>query len=287
MTDSKRRERNCPRSCGNNAEAARMIAASAILIYADDRGVSGCAACDRRTGSWGDRPRRHPRNRGRSGLPGDDPLGREVGAPLFKMLNGLGARGAVATPQRPESCPILPCQRPRPLPECSCGSRRENVPPGTRRRPVFLLCPGLVARHFKDRVDRFLLRTGDKRAGVHDNDVGVLRVGSEFGPGLRQQPIITSLSTRFLGSEAHKAYLAGAVARKSRMWVFKGHWDDDDQQEQNLLNSSRWVSASLTQPYRLWFRVGFNSGVKDPSQGNRLDYQRLLHEAEEELAAAF
>jgi len=40
-------------------------------------------------------------------------------------------------------------------------------------------------------------------------------------------------------------------------------------------------------PYRLWFRVGFNSGVKDPSQGNRLDYQRLLHEAEEELAAAF
>ena len=39
-------------------------------------------------------------------------------------------------------------------------------------------------------------------------------------------------------------------------------------------------------PYRLWFRVGFNSRVKDPSQGNRLDYQRLLHEAEEELAAA-
>ena len=40
-------------------------------------------------------------------------------------------------------------------------------------------------------------------------------------------------------------------------------------------------------PYRLWFRVGFNSGVKDPSQGNGLDCQRLLHEAEEELAAAF
>ncbi|MBI3645117.1 MAG: DUF1624 domain-containing protein, partial [Acidobacteriales bacterium] len=37
-------------------------------------------------------------------------------------------------------------------------------------------------------------------------------------------------------------------------------------------------------PYRLWFRVGFNSGVKDPSQGNGLGYQRLLHEAEEELA---
>jgi hypothetical protein len=40
-------------------------------------------------------------------------------------------------------------------------------------------------------------------------------------------------------------------------------------------------------PYRLWFRVGFNSGVKDSSQGNGFDYQRLLHEAEEELAPAF
>jgi len=30
-------------------------------------------------------------------------------------------------------------------------------------------------------------------------------------------------------------------------------------------------------PYRLWFRIGFDSGVKDPSQGNRLDDQRLLH----------
>ena len=40
-------------------------------------------------------------------------------------------------------------------------------------------------------------------------------------------------------------------------------------------------------PYRLWFRVGFNSGVQDPSQGNGFDYQRLLHEAEEELAPAF
>src|SRR6266496_4431936 len=40
-------------------------------------------------------------------------------------------------------------------------------------------------------------------------------------------------------------------------------------------------------PYRLWFRVGFDSGVKDPSQGNGLDCQRLLHEAEEECAAAF
>ena len=40
-------------------------------------------------------------------------------------------------------------------------------------------------------------------------------------------------------------------------------------------------------PYRLWFQVGFNSGMKDPSQGNGLDYQRLLHEAEEEFAPAF
>jgi hypothetical protein len=40
-------------------------------------------------------------------------------------------------------------------------------------------------------------------------------------------------------------------------------------------------------PYRLWFRFNLNSGMKDPFQGNGLDYQRLLHEAEEELAAAF
>ena len=40
-------------------------------------------------------------------------------------------------------------------------------------------------------------------------------------------------------------------------------------------------------PYRLWFRVGFDFGVKDPSQGNGLDCQCLLHEAEEEFAATF
>ncbi len=40
-------------------------------------------------------------------------------------------------------------------------------------------------------------------------------------------------------------------------------------------------------PYRLWFRVGLDSGVKDLSQGNGFDCQRLLHEAEEELAATF
>jgi len=40
-------------------------------------------------------------------------------------------------------------------------------------------------------------------------------------------------------------------------------------------------------PYRLWFRTGLDSGVKDPRQGNGLDDQRLLHEAEEELAATF
>jgi len=38
-------------------------------------------------------------------------------------------------------------------------------------------------------------------------------------------------------------------------------------------------------PYRLWFRLGFDFGVKDPSQGNGLDCRRLLPEAEEEFAA--
>src|ERR1700687_230826 len=38
-------------------------------------------------------------------------------------------------------------------------------------------------------------------------------------------------------------------------------------------------------PYRLWFGLGF--GVKDPIQGNRFDYDCLLHEAKEQFAAAF
>jgi hypothetical protein len=38
-------------------------------------------------------------------------------------------------------------------------------------------------------------------------------------------------------------------------------------------------------PNRLWF--WFTSGVKDPIQRDGLDCQRLLHEAKEELAAAF
>ena|SRR5206468_2715188 len=40
-------------------------------------------------------------------------------------------------------------------------------------------------------------------------------------------------------------------------------------------------------PYRLWFRFDLPSGVKDSIQGNGLDCQGLLHEAKEELAAAF
>jgi hypothetical protein len=40
-------------------------------------------------------------------------------------------------------------------------------------------------------------------------------------------------------------------------------------------------------PYRLWFRFDLRSGVKDSIQANGLDCQRLLHEAKEELTAAF
>src|SRR5712691_3011524 len=40
-------------------------------------------------------------------------------------------------------------------------------------------------------------------------------------------------------------------------------------------------------PYRLWFRFGFGAGVNNPIQGNGLDCYGLLHETEEELAAAF
>ena len=72
----------------------------------------------------------------------------------------------------------------------------------------FCFAAGLVAGHFEDRVDRFLLGAGDKRAGVHDDDVGVLRVGSEFGPGLRQHAHHHLAIDEVLGAaEAHKAYL--------------------------------------------------------------------------------
>ena len=37
------------------------------------------------------------------------------------------------------------------------------------------LAAGFVAGHFEDRIDRFLLRAADKRAGIHHDDVGVRR----------------------------------------------------------------------------------------------------------------
>jgi len=40
-------------------------------------------------------------------------------------------------------------------------------------------------------------------------------------------------------------------------------------------------------PYGLWFSFGFDSGVKNPVQGNGLDGYSLLHEAKKELAPAF
>ncbi len=41
--------------------------------------------------------------------------------------------------------------------------------------------------HFQDRVHRFLLSALDERTGVHDDNVGVLGLGSEFRAGTRQQ----------------------------------------------------------------------------------------------------
>jgi hypothetical protein len=38
-------------------------------------------------------------------------------------------------------------------------------------------------------------------------------------------------------------------------------------------------------PHRLWLGLGF--GGKNPIQGNRFDYDCLLHEAKEQLAATF
>ena len=49
------------------------------------------------------------------------------------------------------------------------------------------LAAGLVGGHLKDGVDRFLLGAFDERAGVDDDDVGVLGAAGEFGSGAREQ----------------------------------------------------------------------------------------------------
>ena len=57
----------------------------------------------------------------------------------------------------------------------------------------------LVLRHLQDGVDRLLLGSVDERAGVDDDDVGVFGAGVIWAPPCASRPIITSLSTRFLG----------------------------------------------------------------------------------------
>ncbi len=59
---------------------------------------------------------------------------------------------------------------------------------------------GLVLGHLQDGVDRFLLGAGDERAGVDHDHVGVFGAGDQLRPRpAASMPIMTSLSTRFLG----------------------------------------------------------------------------------------
>lgn len=63
----------------------------------------------------------------------------------------------------------------------------------------------------------------------------------------------------------------------------------------NLTSPRSWIPFEIVKggyllhspdPYRLWFGLDLSFGVKNLIHGTRLDGQRLLHEAEEELAAA-
>ena len=57
-----------------------------------------------------------------------------------------------------------------------------------------------VVGHFQDSVDGFLLGGVDEAAGVDDEDVGLVGMGGELmAAGGCSWPIMTSLSTRFLG----------------------------------------------------------------------------------------
>ncbi len=72
---------------------------------------------------------------------------------------------------------------------------------------LFRLAAGFVGSHFEDRVDGFLLRAFDERAGIDHDDVGVFGAAGQFGSGPRQQAHHDFTIDKVLGTaETDEAY---------------------------------------------------------------------------------
>src|ERR1035437_4786140 len=114
--------------------------------------------------------------------------------------------------------------------------------------------------------------------GTGDGDSRKSQSRRNSTAGICLYHVLLDSSLRIIGSAKPISISAVEPGRKQRRTL----------SEQSRSKSHKMgICFTHQTPTRLWFRVGFNSGVKDPSQGNGLDYQPLLHEAEEELAAAF
>jgi hypothetical protein len=76
---------------------------------------------------------------------------------------------------------------------------------------------GFVAGHFEDGIDGFLLGAGDEGAGIDDNDIGGIGVGSEFGSGLGEHTHHDlAIDEVFGATEAHESYLGRGRQERSR-----------------------------------------------------------------------
>src|SRR5208283_185076 len=85
------------------------------------------------------------------------------------------------------------------------------------------LAGGLVTRHFKDGIDRFLLGAGDKGTGVDDDHVGIFGRWSQLSPGLRQNAHHDLAIDEVLGAaQAYKADFEGSRRRASSGDRFSG-----------------------------------------------------------------
>ena len=73
----------------------------------------------------------------------------------------------------------------------------------------------LVLGHLQDRVHRFLLRGLDEAAGVDDEHVGVAGARRQLVAVRARMPIMTSLSTRFLGHPRLRNPTFGKAGKRS------------------------------------------------------------------------
>lgn len=69
----------------------------------------------------------------------------------------------------------------------------------------------LVASHFQNCVDGFLLCAGNKGAGIHDDHVSISRVWSKFGTALGEHTHHDLAINEILrAAQAHKTYFCGS-----------------------------------------------------------------------------